>query len=113
MSTYANVLIENREFNVRNDGGDKETIRDCIKEYVDKIKSQVKSSYLVTAVIDAIVSESAGDYYAPFALGYCEMPDYQWTVQIGPRGSVTIYKLQSPCDRQQSPVKDKVTLTGY
>jgi len=42
MSTYANVLIADREFNVRSDGWDKDTIRDCIREYVAEIKGKVK-----------------------------------------------------------------------
>ena len=37
MSTYANVEIEGGEFSVRSDGGDKETIGDCVKEYVVEI----------------------------------------------------------------------------
>ena len=92
MSTYANVTIEGREFSVRSDGWDKETIRDCVREYVAKIKGKVKPDYLITAVLDAITAESATDYYAPFALGYCEFPSYNWKIEIGKRGSVKIKK---------------------
>jgi len=56
MSTYANVLIAGREFNVRSDGWHKNTIRDCVREYVAEIKSKVKPDYLNTAVVDAIAS---------------------------------------------------------
>lgn len=90
MSTYANVIIAGREFCVRSDGWDKETIRDAVKEYVEQVKGKVKPDYLVTAVVDAIVSESAGDYYAPFTLGYCEFPSYHWKIEIGKRGGVRI-----------------------
>ena len=90
MSTYANVEIEGREFNVRSDGGDKETIRDYVREYVAKIKGKVKSDYLLKAVLDAITADSATDYYAPFSLGYCESPSYNWKIDIGKRGGVKI-----------------------
>ena len=92
MSTYANVEIEGREFSVRSDGWDKETIRDCVREYVAKIKGKVKPDYLITAVLDAITAESATDYYAPFALGYCEFPSYNWKIAIGKRGGIKIKK---------------------
>jgi len=92
MSTYADVLIEGREFSVRSDGWDKETIRDCVREYVAEIKGKVKPDYLNTAVVDAIASESASDYYAPFSLGYCDFPRYRWKVTIGKRGGVKIEK---------------------
>ena len=92
MSTYANVEIEGREFSVRSDGGDKETIRDCVREYVAKIKGKVKPDYLITAVLDAITAESATDYYAPFSLGYCELPSYNWKIAIGKRVGVKIKK---------------------
>jgi len=88
--TYANVLIAGREFSVRSDGWDKETIRDCVREYVKEAKGKVKPDYLARVVLDAIASESAGDYYAPFALGYCEFPSYNWTIEIGKRGGVKI-----------------------
>lgn len=90
MSTYANVKIEGREFNVRSDGWDKETIRDAVREYVKEAKGKVKPDYLATVVVDAIASESATDYYAPFALGYCEFPSYNWIIEIGSRGGVKI-----------------------
>lgn len=90
MSTYANVEIEKREFNVRSNGQDKETIRDCVREYVAEIKGKVKPDYLLRAVLDAITAESATDYYAPFALGYCEFPSYNWKIEIGKRGGVKI-----------------------
>ena len=92
MSTCANVTIEGREFSVRSEGWDKETIRDCVREYVAKIKGKVKPDYLITAVLDAIAAESATDYYAPFALGYCEFPSYNWKIEIGKRGGVKIKK---------------------
>ncbi len=92
MSTYANVEIEGREFSVRSDGGDKETIRDCVREYVAKIKGKVKPDYLITATLDAITAESAIDYYASFSLGYCELPSYNWKIAIGKRGGVKIMK---------------------
>ncbi len=92
MSTYANVEIEKQEFNVRSDGWDKETIRDCVREYVAEIKGKVKPDYLLKAVLDAITANSATDYYAPFALGYCEFPSYNWKVTIGKRGGVKIKK---------------------
>jgi len=90
MSTYANVTIEGREFNVRRDGGDKETIRDYVRAYVAKIKGKVKSDYLLKAVLDAITADSATDYYAPFGLGYCESPSYNWKIATGKRGGVKI-----------------------
>ena len=90
MSTYANVSIEGGEFSVRSDGGDKEAIRDCVKEYVADIKGKVKPDYLVKAVLDAITADSATDYYAPFSLGYCESPSYNWKIVIGKRGGVKI-----------------------
>jgi len=62
------------------------------KEYVAKIKGKVKPDYLITAVLDAITAESATDYYAPFSLGYCEFPSYNWKVTIGKRGGVKIKK---------------------
>ena len=92
MSTYANVEIEGREFSVRSVGGDKETIRDCVREYVNEAKGKVKPDYLITAVLDAITAESATDYYAPFSLGYCELPSYNWKIAIGKRGRVKIKK---------------------
>lgn len=90
MSTYANVKIEGRDFAVTHDGGDKEGIRDTVREYIKAIKGRVKPDYLVTAVVDAIASESATDYYAPFQIGCCEFPSYQWKVQIGQRGGVKV-----------------------
>lgn len=90
MSTYANIKIEGREFSVRSDGWDKETIRDAVREYVNEARGKVKPDYLATVVVDAIASESAGDYYAPFALGFCELPSYQWKIEIGQRGGVKI-----------------------
>ena len=90
MSTYANILIGDREFNVRSDGWDKETIRDAVREYVAEIKSKVRPEYLLKAVLDAITSDSATDYYAPFALGYCGLPSYQWKIEVGKRGGVKI-----------------------
>lgn len=90
MSTSANVLIGGREFSVSSDGGDKETIRDAVREYVNEAKGKVKPSYLARVVVDAIASESAGDYYAPFTLGYCYPSNYQWKIKIGPRGGVKI-----------------------
>ena len=95
MSTYANVTIEGREFNVRSDGGNKKTIRDCVREYVAEIKDKVKPDYLLKAVLDAITADSATDYYAPFSLGYCEFPSYSWKVTIGKRGRVKIKKDRS------------------
>ena len=92
MSTYANVLIEGREFNVRSDGEDKETIKDCVREYVAEIKDKVKPDYLIAAALNAITTDSATDYYAPFSLGYCEFPSYNWEVTIGKRGGVKINK---------------------
>ncbi len=92
MSTYANVLIKGREFSVKSDGWDKETIRDCVREYVAEIKGKVKPDYLITAVFDAITAESATDYYALFALGYCEFSIHRWKVTIGKRGGVKIKK---------------------
>ena len=92
MSTYANVTIEGNEFSVRSDGGDKETIRDCVREYVAEIKDKVKPDYLLKAVLDAITADSAIDYYAPFSLGYCEFPSYNWKVTIGKRGGGKIKK---------------------
>ena len=77
MSTYANIEIEGNQFNVRSDGWDKETIRDCVREYVAEIRGKVKAEYLLKAVLDAITADSAADYYAPFALGYCDLPSYQ------------------------------------
>ena len=90
MSTYANIEIEKREFSVRSDGGDKETIKDTVREYVAEIRGKVKPEYLIRAVLDAITADSATDYYSPFALGYCELPNYQWKVEIGSRGGVKI-----------------------
>lgn len=90
MATYANISIEGREFSVRSDGGDKETIRDCVREYVKEARGKVKPDYLARVVVDAIASESAGDYYAPFALGFCEFPSYHWIIEIGKRGGVKI-----------------------
>ena len=90
MSTYANIEIEGNQFNVRSDGWDKETIRDCVREYVAEIRGKVKAEYLLKAVLDAITADSATDYYAPFALGYCDLPSYQWKVAIGKRGGVKI-----------------------
>ena len=102
MSTYANVLIAGREFNVRSDGWDKETIRDCVREYVAEIKGKVKPGYLNTAVVDAIASESASDYYAPFSLGFCDFPSYRWKVIIGKRGGVKIKKDRERRERRKS-----------
>jgi len=90
MSTYANVTIKGREFNVRSDGWDKQTIRDCVREYVADIKGKVKPDYLLKALLNAITADSATDYYAPFSLGYCEFPSYNWKVAIGERGGVKI-----------------------
>ena len=90
MTTYANVTIGGREFSVRSDGGDKETIRDCVREYVAEVKGKVKPDYLLKAVLDAIIADSATDYYAPFSLGYCEFPSYNWKINIGKRGGVKI-----------------------
>ncbi len=90
MSTHANISIEGREFHVRSDGWDKETIRDAVREYVKEAKGKVKCGYLATVVVDAIVSESARDYYSPFALGFCEFPSYQWKIEVGKRGGVKI-----------------------
>ena len=90
MSTYANVDIMGREFCVRSDGWDKDTIRDAVREYVKEAKGKVKPDYLARVVVDAIASESASDYYAPFQLGYCEFPSYNWKVTIGCRGGVKI-----------------------
>ena len=90
MSTYANVIIEGREFYVRSDGWDKKTIRDCVREYVAEIKGKVKPDYLLRAILDAITADSATDYYAPFGLGYCEFPSYQWKIEIRKRGGVKI-----------------------
>ena len=90
MSTYANILIEGREFHVRNDGGDKETIAEAVREYVKEARVKVKPGYLAGVVVDAIASESAGDYYAPFALEFCEFPSYCWVISIGQRGGVKL-----------------------
>jgi len=90
MSTHANIKIEDNQFNVRSDGWDKQTIRDAVKEYVDEIRDKVKSDYLIIAVLNAITADAATDYYAPFALGYCEFPDYNWIIKLGKRGGVKI-----------------------
>ena len=90
MSTYANVLIEGREFNVRSDDWDKETIRGCVREYVAKIKGKVKPDYLITAVLDAITADACRDYYAPFGIGFVYRANYHWKVTIGKRGGVKI-----------------------
>ena len=90
MSTYANVEIEGGEFSVRSDGWDKETIRDCVREYVNEPKGKVKPDYLAKVVVDAITAEACRDYYAPFSLGYCEFPNYNWKIEIGKRGGVKI-----------------------
>lgn len=37
MSTYANINIEGCEFHVRSDGGDWQTIRECVREYIAEI----------------------------------------------------------------------------
>ncbi len=92
MSTYANVTIEGNEFSVRSDGWDKETIRDCVREYVNEARGKVKPDYLAKVVVDAITAEACRDYYAPFSLGYCEFPSYKWKVTIGKRGGVKIEK---------------------
>ena len=92
MSTYANVTIEGREFSVRSDGWDKETIRDCVREYVAEVKGKVKPDYLLKAVLDAITADSANDYYAPFSLGHCGFSSYNWKVTIGKRGGIKIKK---------------------
>ncbi len=90
MATYANIEIENRKFYLTSDGGDKKTVKDCVKEYVAGIKGKVKPEYLVKAVLDAIIADGATDYYAPFSLGYCDLPSYQWKIEIGKRGGVKI-----------------------
>lgn len=90
MSTYANVEIEGRHFSVTSDGGDKEGIRDAVRQYVKEAKGKVKPDYLARVVVDTIASESAGDFYAPFQLGYCEFPSYAWRVEIGIRGGIQI-----------------------
>mgnify|MGYP001047855281 CR=1 FL=1 len=90
MSTYANVEIENNQFSIRSDGWDKEAIRDTVREYVSEIKGKVKPEYLLKAVLDAITADGATDYYAPFSLGYCDLPNYEWKVKIGKRGGVQI-----------------------
>ena len=90
MSTYANVLIEEREFCVTSDGGDKELIRDLVSGYVGRVKGKVKPDYLATAVLDAITAESATDYYTPFRIGFAGLASYRWEVKIGLRGGVKI-----------------------
>ena len=90
MSTYANVTIDGREFCVRSDGWAKEDIRETVREYVKETKGKVKPGYIARVVVDAIVSEAAGDYYAPFQLGFCEFPSYHWIIEIGERGGVKI-----------------------
>jgi len=90
MSTYANIQIEGREFHIISGGGDWETIRDCVRDYVAEIKGKVKPEYLITAVLDAITAEAATDYYAAFNLGYIDFPSYRWEMEIGPRGGVKI-----------------------
>ena len=90
MSTYANVTIGGREFCVRNDGWDKDTIKDCVREYVQETRGKVKRGYIARVVVDAIASEAAADYYAPFQLGFCESPSYHWIIDIGERGGVKI-----------------------
>lgn len=90
MSTYANVAIEGEEFSVRSDGWDKETIRDCVREYVQEAKGKVKPDYLARVVVDAITSAGATDYYAPFAIGFVDRASYHWKVTIGKRGGVKI-----------------------
>ena len=52
----------------------------------------MKPEYLITAVVNAITADSATDYYAPFALRYCESPSYNWKIKIGKRGGVKINK---------------------
>ena len=90
MSTYANVEISGEEFSVRSDGWDKETIRDAIREYLAEIKGKVKPDYLLKALLNAIIADSAREYYAPFDIGFCDCPSYHWKVEIGKRGGVKI-----------------------
>jgi len=90
MSTYANIEIEGSQFCVRSDGYDKELIKDMIRDYVKATRGKVKPDYLLKAVLDAITADGATDYYAPFAVGYCEFPSYNWKVEIGKRGGVKI-----------------------
>ena len=94
MSTYANVSIEGREFSIRSGGWDKETIRDCVREYVNEAKGKVKPDYLAKVVVDAIAAEACRDYYAPFGIGFVYRADYHWKVTIGKRGGVTIKKTE-------------------
>ena len=90
MSTYANVKIGGRDFHVKSDGWDKETIKDCVKEYVQQARKYTKTGWFDVTVVDAIASESASDYYAPFGLGLIDLAEYMWSIEIGPRGGVTI-----------------------
>ena len=90
MSTYANIEIEGNQFSVRSDGWDKKTIRDAVIEYIGETKGKVKAGYFLKAVLDAITADAATDYYAPFSLGYCDLPSYQWTIEIGERRGVKI-----------------------
>ena len=92
MSTYANVTIESGEFSVRSDGWDKETIKDCVREYVKEAKGKVKPNYLAEVVVDAITADACRDYYAPFGLGFVYRANYHWKVVIGKRGGVQIKK---------------------
>ena len=90
MATYANVEIEGGEFSVKSDGRDKETIRLCVRAYVNEAKGKVKPDYLAKVVVDAITAEACRDYYAPFGLGFVYRADYHWKVTIGKRGGVKI-----------------------
>lgn len=100
MSTYGNVSICGKEFSVSHIGGDKAEIRELVREYVQEIRGKVKPEYLATAVVNAIASEAASDYYAPFHIGFCEPPAYQWEVSIGPRGGVKIRAQQRGKDEE-------------
>ena len=60
MSTYANVEIQGREFHVRSNGGDKQGIRDAVRDYVKEAKGKVKPDYLARVVVDAIASDVSG-----------------------------------------------------
>ena len=92
MSTYANVVINGEDFCVTSDGRDWESIRDSVKVYVGMFKGKVKSGILPAVVLDAIIANSAQDFYAPFRLGSAEFASYHWEVSIGPRGGVKVRK---------------------
>ena len=84
--------VAQADFHVHSDGQDKDGIRDCILAAIEEWRGNVKASHLSRAAlnqIDATASSGYG-YLLPGLIEDDTFVNFSWSVEIGPRGRVSI-----------------------